>query len=85
MSSEDNKSASSSSRFQRGVPHYHRTNRADEDGWDEWTGDRLKSTGRQKRERIIHAIGAVIIGCIVLVGVLTLVFFVWRKILPLIE
>jgi hypothetical protein len=85
MSSEDDKPVSAASRFKGGVPHYHRSNRAEEDDWDEWTGDRLKSSGREKRERIIHAIGAVFIGCLVLVGILTAIFMVLRKVLPMIE
>lgn len=83
MSTNNDKPNAPASRFRGGIPHYHRTNKVDDDGWDEWTGDRVKRSGLQKKERIIHGVGAVIIGCVLLVVVISAVFFFWDKVLSL--
>lgn len=83
MSNDKNKPDLSASRFRGGIPHYHRSNKVEDEGWDEWTGDRLKKSGAQKKERIIHGIGAVIIGCLLLIALLSTVFVLWDKVLSL--
>lgn len=84
MNQEGNKSTTPTSRFAKGVPHYHRSNRAENSEWDDWTGDPAKSSMRQKFEYMFHSFATVVVGCVILVLVLSALFFFWRKILPMI-
>ena len=83
MSTDKNKPDAPASRFRGGIPHYHRSNKLDDDGWDDWTGDRLKKSSSQKKERVIHGIGAVIIGCLLLIVLFSTVYFFWDKVLSI--
>jgi hypothetical protein len=75
---------SQANRFRGGVPHYHRSNRHDDPEWDEWTGEPIKKRLHNTKEKIIHGLGAVIVGCILLVAVLGAVFFFWDKVLGMV-
>lgn len=85
MSTEKPKSVAPSSRFEGGVPHYHRSNRSETTEWDEWTGDPVKGAWRQKFDYMLYAMGAVIVGCILFACVIALIFFFWRKVFPMIN
>lgn len=74
-----------SSRFQGKIRHYHQANRKDEVSWDEWSGDKIKGAKRGKLERMMLSFSTIVVGLVLLSGAIYVIFFVLKKILPLLS
>lgn len=74
---------SGNNRFQSKVRHYHQSNKTEEITWDDWIGDKVKSPGQQKFEKILVGVGTVIVGMILLSGAIGVIYFGLKKILPM--
>lgn len=71
-------------RFDAGRRHYHQSQSPDEVQWDEFLGEKIKSPVHRKFGQVMHAIGTLLAGCLLLGGILYVLYFVLGKILPII-
>lgn len=83
MSSRKTDPMPGNSRFQSKVRHYHQSNKTEEVTWDDWIGDKVKSPGQLKFERVLVGIGTVIVGFMLLSGVVGVIYIGLKKILPI--
>lgn len=70
-------------RFDAGRRHYHQSQQAEDEQWDDFLGEKIKSPLRRKLDQMIQAIGTLIAGCLLLMGILWVLYFVMSKILPM--
>lgn len=74
---------SGTKRFDAGRRHYHQTQQADNEQWDEFLGEKIKSPFRRKLDQMFVVIGTLVTGCLLLAGILAVLYFVMGKILPI--
>lgn len=70
-------------RFDAGRRHYHRSQKAEDEQWDDFLGEKVKGPLRQKFDQILQIIGTLVAGCVLLVGILYVLYFVMGKILTM--
>jgi len=70
-------------RFDAGRRHYHQSQQAEDEQWDDFLGEKIKGPLRRKLDQMIQMIGTLVAGCLLLVGILWVLYFVLGKILPI--
>lgn len=84
MKPERSRMMTGTKRFGAGRRHYHQSQQADDDQWDDFLGEKIKGPLRRKFDQMMHVVGTLVAGCLLLVGILWVLFFVMGKILPMI-
>jgi hypothetical protein len=69
-------------RFDAGRRHYQHQQEEVNNSWDDFLGEKIKSPLRRKIDRVFQVSITVIVGCLLLFGILVVLFFMMGKVLP---